>query len=80
VPGKYVAGAALDRPDVEYKLNIVFLGFEVLTAVDVKSLFFRYVTPCSSVKAFDIAEEHRLNIQGQSVSQVRNQHKISSKL
>jgi hypothetical protein len=57
---------------------ITFVGFEVLTAVAMKSSVFWDIAPCSSVKV-NRRFGYGLNLQVRRISQVRNQHEAGSK-
>jgi hypothetical protein len=50
-------------------------GFEILTAVIMKSTAFRAVTPCTSEGALRFGGTYRLFLQGRRVSQARKKQK-----
>jgi hypothetical protein len=57
------------------------VGFEVLTAVVVKSCIFWDVTPCSPLKLNRrFGGTCRLHLQGRRISQARNQREAGGKL
>jgi hypothetical protein len=54
--------------------NELSVGFEVLTAVVMKSTIFRDITPCSPLKVNRrFGGTYRLNLQGLRISRARNQ-------
>jgi hypothetical protein len=60
---------------VKQTRNKQTVGFEVLTAVVMKSSVFWDKTPCSLVKVnWCFGETYRLHLQGRRVKQARNQH------
>jgi hypothetical protein len=59
---------------------MIQVGFEVLTAVVMKSSVFCAITPCSPFKGNRCFRGTcRPHLQGQRISQVRNQHEADSK-
>jgi hypothetical protein len=51
----------------------IYVGFEVLTAVDRKSFTFWNITPCSPSKASErFGETFRFHLQDRKISQARN--------
>jgi hypothetical protein len=62
-----------------YKTSSVYVGFEVLTAVVIKSSIFWDITSCSPLKVNRTFEGIcRRNLQGQTISEVRNQREAGS--
>jgi hypothetical protein len=60
------------EPDEEQRQN--YVGFEVLTAVVMKSTIFWDITPCISMKVNRrFGGTYRLHLQGRRISKARNQ-------
>jgi hypothetical protein len=56
------------------KQSVGFVGFQVLTAVVMKSTMFRNITPCSPLEVNRrFGRTYRLHLQGRRISQARNQ-------
>jgi hypothetical protein len=78
VPGKYIAGAALDSPALDqpvqcvkaeiYRTTIFYVGFEVFTAVVMKSIILWDMRPCSPLSSNRrFGGTYRLHLQGGDV-------------
>jgi hypothetical protein len=63
------------RVDTTFRDQRSYFGFEVLTAVVMKTTLFWDITPCSSFK-FNrrFGGTYRLHLQGRRISRARNQH------
>jgi hypothetical protein len=58
----------------------IYVGFEVLTVVVMKSCIFWYIMPCSMVRGNHcFGRAYRLHFQSHRVSQTRNQQKAGNK-
>jgi hypothetical protein len=69
---------------IKYERNslfVVFVEFEVLTAIDMKSSIFWDVTPCSPVNDnIRFVGTYRLHLRGERLSLARSQHETGSKI
>jgi hypothetical protein len=59
---------------------LIVAGFEVLTAVTMKSSIFWYITPCCSVKVNQrFGVTYRFHLQGRRIRQAIDQHELGRK-
>jgi hypothetical protein len=74
-PPLYLLSLSLSLLQVRGLVNIYyFIGFEVLTAVIMKSTIFWDITPCSPLKVNRrFGGTYRLHLQGRKISRARNQ-------
>jgi hypothetical protein len=67
--------AALFQVLTYHSWSSPYVGFDVLTAVVMKSTIFLDITPCSPLKVNRrFAGTYRLHLQGRGISRERNQH------
>jgi hypothetical protein len=65
---------------IKIRSNATTAGFEVFTAMVMKTSIFWDIMPCSPVKVNRLFEGKNLHLQGLRINQVRNQQEVNSKL
>jgi hypothetical protein len=60
----YTSSKSWNTENINNAVKMLFcdVGFEILTAMVIKSSVFLDVTPCSSLKSTDVSEEHVASI------------------